>query len=83
MGEAGLININKIKKKTHQMCYSSAEVKKVDKILDIYQTGKVNKENYYDHIRKLTKNVTSDQSIREWERISEIIECELFGGQGH
>lgn len=78
-----MININKIKKKMYKMCYSPAEVKKIDKILDIYQTGKMNKENYYDHIKKITKYVTSDRSIREWERISEIIECELFGGQGY
>lgn len=74
-------NINEIKKKIYKMCYFTAEVRKADKILDIYQTGKMNKENYYNHIRRLTKNITSDRSITEWERISEIVEFELFGGR--
>lgn len=44
-------------------------MKKVDRI----KKGKINKVNLFDEVRKMTKKVTSDHSIKRWQNLTEWI----------
>lgn len=61
------------------MGYSSAEDKIIDKIINAIASGKITESNYWDEIRKMTARITSDKSVRTWERFSEYIYDNLFG----
>ena len=49
----------------------NADIPKIDKIVDGIKKGKINKANLYDEVRKMTKRVTSDHSIKRWQIITE------------
>jgi hypothetical protein len=51
--------------------------KKVSKVYKMIQEDKITKDNFWDQARKITKNVYSDKSIREWQIVFETME-ELF-----
>lgn len=71
--------IEDLRKDMHRtMAYSSAEDRIVDKILDAVKSGKVNENNFYDAIRKMTARITSDRSIKAWERFSDYVYDHLF-----
>ncbi|MGL5433779.1 MAG: hypothetical protein ACRDBO_00080 [Lachnospiraceae bacterium] len=60
-----------MRQKAYQLIRESADRKKIDKIADGIEAGKITKENFWDSIRKFTKNVYSDHSIGRWQIISE------------
>ena len=45
--------------------------KKVEKVLKTIINGKMHKETYWDDFRKITRNVSSNRSIREWQIVAE------------
>ena len=53
----------------------SRDYVKVDKLNKL-----TNKETFWDDVRKLTRNVTSDHSINRWECLSDIRYAELITG---
>lgn len=53
------------------VCMENADIPKVDKIVNGIKCGKINKENLYDEVRRLTRRVTSDHSIGRWQIITE------------
>lgn len=61
------------------MTYNSTEDKIVDKIINAISSGKINENNYWDEIRKMTARITSDKSIKTWQRFSEYIFDQIFG----
>jgi len=65
-----------LRKRAYLICYSNADCKKVDKIIDEIAAGKINKSNLYDEIRKMTRRVTSDHSIKRWQVIAEWFDRE-------
>lgn len=49
------------------------DIKKIDKLNQL-----TNKETFWDDVRKLTKNVTSDHSIQHWQCLAEVRYNELI-----
>ena len=56
-----------------------------DKALEAYDYGRINKLNnltniktFWDDVRKLTKKITSDHSIRRWQCLAETRYEELI-----
>lgn len=49
----------------------NADIPKIDKIIEGIERGSINKNNLYDEVRKLTKRVVSDHSIKRWQIITE------------
>ena len=64
-------NIEKLRNLAYGRCIESRDFAKVDKIIDGICKGSITKENLYDSVRKLTKNVTSEHSIRRWGILTE------------
>lgn len=64
-------NIEKLRNLVYGRCIESRDFAKVDKIIDGICKEIITKENLYDSVRKLTKNVTSEHSIRRWEILTE------------
>lgn len=54
-------------------CIENADYKKVDKIIDGILKFQINKDNFWDKVKQLTKNVHSDHSLGRWQII-----CEWF-----
>lgn len=53
------------------ICIENRDMDKVDKIIEGIHNSNINKDNLYDEVRKLTKRVTSDHSIKRWQIITE------------
>lgn len=51
------------------------DVKKIDKLNKL-----TNKGTFWNNVRKLTKNITSDHSIHRWQCLAEIRYNELLTG---
>ena len=47
---------------------------KTNKLLEALKNGKVKFESYWEDCQKLTKNVRSDNSLREWQIVFENME---------
>ena len=41
------------------------------RLIDAIKSGKIRKENYWDEIRKMVRNIRTDHNMRFWERLSE------------
>ena len=54
-----------------EIAIENRDIAKIDKIVDGIKQFKINKSNLFDEVRKLTKRVTSDHSIRRWQIIAE------------
>lgn len=63
--------IEYLRQLAYKRCIENRDFSKVDKIIDGIYRGKIRKENLYDEVRKLTKRVTSDHSIKRWQIITE------------
>lgn len=63
--------INKLKERAYRTVWEVADYKKIDKIICGIDSGKINKSNLFDEVRKFTKNVTSDHSIGRWQSIAD------------
>jgi hypothetical protein len=72
------MNIEHIKAHLYRRCFDRHDYGRVDKIIAVFLSGKMTKENYWDCIRKLTKNVTSDHSLHSWQCLAECAENQLF-----
>ena len=48
--------------------------KKVDKLVDALESGKVKVDTYWDDAQKLTKNIKTTKAIREWTIVFENME---------
>ena len=70
------LECERLRKMAYLICYTNADCRKVDKIIDGIASGKINKNNLYDEVRKLTKRVTSDHSIKRWQIITEWFDKE-------
>ena len=71
-------NIEKLRNLAYRRCIEYRDFAKVDKIIDGICKGSITKENLYDSVLKLTKNVTSDHSIKRWKILTEwfnSVEC--------
>lgn len=53
------------------VCMEDRDIPKIDKIIEGIKSGNINKNNLYDEVRKFTKRVTSDHSIKRWQIITE------------
>lgn len=51
---------------TYDRAIEKRDYSKIDKLNKL-----TNKETFWDDVRKLTKNVTSDHSIRRWECLAQ------------
>ena len=61
---------------TYEYCVMERnDIKKIDKLNKLN-----NKETFWDDVRKLTKNVTSDHSIHRWQCLAECRYNELLTG---
>lgn len=60
-----------LRRQAYLRCIENADIKKVDKIVDGIKSGKINKINLFDEVRKMTKRVTSDHSIERWQVLTE------------
>lgn len=40
--------------------------------------GKINQYNYWDEIKKLSKNITTSKALTEWQRIRDYIYSNVF-----
>ena len=47
------------------------EWKSCRRLIDAIKSGKIHKENWWDGIRKMCRNIHSDHNIRFWERLAE------------
>lgn len=65
------MNLEQLKEESKGLIFESRDINKIDKIIKGLETGKINKYNFYDNIRKFTKNVYSDHSIGRWQCISD------------
>jgi hypothetical protein len=54
-----------------QCSLENADIKKIDKIINGIKDGEINKNNLFEEVRKLTRNITSDHSIKRWQIIVE------------
>jgi HEPN domain-containing protein len=52
------------------------DYKRIEKLIKI-----TNKETFWDEVRKLTKNVTSDKYIRRWQGLAELRYNQLVNGK--
>ena len=53
------------------VCLENADIPKIDKIIEGIKKGNINKDNLYDEVRKFTRRVKSDHSIKRWQIITE------------
>lgn len=58
--------------------FSKMEQNRIYKIGNGIINGKINRDNYYDEVRKMTKNVKSDQAIKSWQRIADYMWNRLY-----
>lgn len=65
------MNIEQLKEESKRLIFENRDINKIDKIIKGLETGKITKDNFYDNIRKFTKNTYSDHSIGRWQCISE------------
>ena len=49
------------------------DLNRIKKIVELVNNG-CKPNNYYDEIRKFTKNVYSDHAISQWQRLAEYFE---------
>ena len=47
------------------------DYKRIDKIINAYESGKLTKENYWNTIGKFTKDIKTDHNIKRWQIIAE------------
>ena len=52
------------------------DYKRIEKLLTLN-----NPETYWDDVRKFTRNVTSDHSIRHWQGLAELRYNQLVNGR--
>ena len=55
-----------------------SDYKRIDKIINAFESGKITKENYWDIIRKFTKGIATDHAINRWQIIAEVSYKHLF-----
>jgi hypothetical protein len=67
-----------LKKSLYRICFNNQERLRADKIINLFSSRVLNKENYWDNIRKLTKNVYSDHALSSWQCLAERAEKEIF-----
>ena len=60
-----------LRKKAYKRCIENADFTKVDKIVNGIKAGKINKENLFCAVRRMTKRVRSDHSLRRWQCLTE------------
>ena len=60
-----------LRKKAYRRCIENADSTKVDKIVNGIKAGKINKENLFCEVRRMTKRVRSDHSLRRWQCLTE------------
>jgi len=65
------MNITELKTMAYKRVIENSDVSKIDKILKGISTGKITKDNFWNSIKKLTKNICSDHSLNRWEIIGE------------
>lgn len=58
--------------------HNQRHYKRTEKILKMIDDNKINKDNYWDEIKKLCKNVTSCRGISEWQGTSEYIYSNVY-----
>lgn len=67
------MELKELKERIYGMAIEKRDFNKMDKIINGIEKGEIKKENFYEEIRKLTKNVYSDHSIGRWQCISEYV----------
>ena len=53
--------------------FSKMERNRIYKIGNGIMDGTINKDNYWDMIRKMVKGVTTDRTMNSWERIADMM----------
>lgn len=64
-------NIKRLQKEAYKLCIEQHDFSRVDKVIAGIKEGRITKDNLFDEIRKLTKGIRSDHSIRRWETITD------------
>ena len=67
------MNINELRDKMCSRVIENRDFGKIDKMINGIEAGKINKENFWDSIRKFTRNVYSDHSLSRWQCLSEYL----------
>lgn len=65
------MNIDELRKSAYRLAWEQRDYKRIDKIIGAIEDGSINKESFYDVIRKFTKRIESDHSINRWEALSD------------
>lgn len=60
----------------YKWCENKADQRKVKKIINA--SFEMNQENFWEIIKKMTRNVRSDHSIKRWQIFAEMAERILF-----
>ena len=55
------------------LALENRDIPRIDKVLNAYFDGTINRSNYYDKVRSFTKKVSSDHSIKRWQIIADGI----------
>lgn len=42
-------------------------------------SGDIDENNFYDEVRKMTKNVKSDKAIKSWQRLADYMYNAVYG----
>lgn len=67
------LNIKELEQKMYSRVLEKRDINKIDKMINGIENKKINKTNFWESIRKFTKNIYSDHSIKRWQCLSEYL----------
>ena len=67
------MNLQELRKNMYSKAIEQRDVAKIEKMITGIEKGKINKENFYDEIRKFTQKIYSDSSLSRWQCLSECM----------
>ena len=59
--------------------FTKQENSRILKIGQKIVDGTITENNFYDEVRKMTKNVVSDKAIKSWQRLADYMYNAVYG----
>ena len=59
--------------------FTKQENSRILKIGQKIVDGTITENNFYDEVRKMTKNVKSDKAIKSWQRLADYMYNAVYG----
>lgn len=59
--------------------FTNQENSRLLKIGQKIVSGDIDENNFYDEVRKMTKNVKSDKAIKSWQRLADYMYNAVYG----